>query len=437
MASSERVRIHFINEGFTVLIAEEDQRPGPNELLGKEYCITDDALKTSDSVSFTCANIDGENTGRFIEGQKIEVEEAHPDVAGGAWCKQLKGIVTSVEYGVDMAGGSVVAITCMDNGWFLTSCDAPPLLKTGHGSLKTLLRGYTDSKGKRVPGLIDPSWGLPDSDPLTSNVQNARLKQGRAGILRAIGVASHVTAVLPFIQVEPGQKPMDVIGPYLTRLGILLNVGAKGELVFFQPNYDQAAAFTVHLHKSTEATNSKNNVLGRPRFRHSIDGLYSEVQCWSTVLNPTLVQTTQSSVNPNAQYLRSSFKPDTKPPFTRLAVFSDAEAIGPDMRKNRAIYKSQMDLMMSWEYTAPLQGHVARDASGKALFFTSDMMIDVDDTIHQVQGALWSQAVRKTISKDGTHTQVTLRLPILNPNLTAVVGGGGKRTKRLPEAKKS
>jgi prophage tail gpP-like protein len=401
-------------QAITVTGGAASGRNGTNVLPAKEWSVSDDVLNLSDSASFTVANVDGENSGRFYIGQRLEIDESDPDVAGGQWTRIFTGIVIGLDSGSDTSGGSVIAVSAMDLGWCLTSCSAPPLLPTTGITLSTLC-----SK------LIHPTWGFQSTRPTAGNAVNRSLKQGRQGVLRLFVPPK---TILPFIQVEPGQTPMDVLQTYAQREGLLINVGARGDLILFQPNYDQEASYeTLRYHSDSDRT--RNNIQGRPTFHEAIDGRYSEVQCWSTVVKPTNVQETAIANNPNAQYRHASYKPDQNPlPFYRLMVFSDGEAITPQMRKNRATWKWQMDYFNSWTYSATKEGH-----SSGGRFYTSDTMQSVDDAVHKVAGTFYVQSVTRSMTlHEGATSKLTVRKPILNPNLTAQLGGGARKAAQIP-----
>lgn len=383
-------------------------------LMCKEFCIVDDMLNVADTASVTVANIDGENTGKFECGQRIEIDEADDDVAGGSPVRMFTGRITNLEFGSDIGGGSIIRIDAMDLGWHLTSCDAKPLVSTLGGTLKQLI-------GK----LIDSSWGFVKTTTgvsIDDNLLNRSLKQGRQGYSRQFIPPQQKQYM--YIQVEPGQKPIDVLRTYLQREGLLINVSARGGLVLFRPDYTTESPYDgVYFHAVQDARHTRNNVVGRPSLSKSIEGMYSEVQCWSTVVKPLAVQDTAISVDPNAAYTHYFFKPDSNPlPFYRRAVFMDGEAINADMRKMRAIYKYQLDGFNSWRYEVDLQGHSQRNA-----FIVSDTMMTVNDGVHQVRGTYYVQSVRRSCTLgEGARVHLTLRKPIIDPTLQRQVGGGGK-----------
>jgi hypothetical protein len=104
-------------------------------------------------------------------------------------------------------------------------------------------------------------------------------------------------------------------------------------------------------------------------------------------------------------------------------VFMDSEAITETMRLRRARWRYQMALFGSWEYSAVVPRH-----SSGGVFYTSDSMIGVEDTVNGVpSGSYYVQAVRRSVSmRGGVVTQMTIRKPgLIDPDLQAQIGGGG------------
>ena len=401
-------------QAITVSVDPGQDVSATNVLPCKEWSITDDVLNLSDSASFTVSNIDGENNKRFAPGQRVVIDLADDDVAGGDWIRSFTGIVTSIERRSDDSSGSTILISAMDLGWMLTSCHGKPL---------------TQIKSKRFSDLlsllIDPSWGF--QGVVASNDLNRRLKHGRQVIVQ--NFQPREGAVLPYIQVEPGQSPFDLIQTYAAREGVLVNVSAKGELVFFQPHYDDQALYRAEYHKSTDPDAEHNNLVGTPTLRETIDGLYSEVQCWSTAVLPLKATGQQDAENPNEAFRHTTFTPSTNPlPFSRRHVFSDSEAITDTLRTNRATWKQQMGQFQSWTYEVEIEGH-----SQGGAFFVSDTMITVIDTVNDIRGVYYVQSVRRSQTlSGGTRSKLTIRKPgLLNPQLAALpdkkIGGGAKR----------
>lgn len=417
-----RIRIRMdasgkASEATTITLDSHDSGVFTNWFPAKEWSVTDDVLNVADAMSVSLANNDGEHTGRFRLGQKIMVEESDPDVAGGQWLPQFTGRLTAIENASDLGGGSVMMLSGMDLGWHLTTCHAKPLTKTQHTTIGGLFKA-----------LVDPTWGFGAVDVSESNVLNRHVKQGRAGAAREL-IADLQKQQMPYFQIEPGQTPWQALQLYLQREGFLLNVGAKGELIIFRPDYVQKPSYGVEYHKQSESQRETNNVSGRPTLRQSIDGVYSQTQCWSTVVNPLVSTRADKGLNPNAAYRHDIYTPKENPlPFNRLHVVSDPEAINDTMQRMRAVWAYQMGQFNSWEYSVEFNSH-----SQNGLLFTSDTMIAVSDTVNGVSGAYYVQSVRRSLTKgEGLRTRLTIRKPLLDPSLQRQVGGGAVKAAQVP-----
>lgn len=416
------------SQAMTVTVGQTEEQTFTNCIPAKEWCLEDDVLNIADSCSFTVANNDGENAGKFAIGQKIIVDEQHPDVAGGQWVRMFTGRITSIDTGSDADGGSVILVGAMDLGWHLSSCHAEALKNIKNIQFKKLL-----------DLVLDPTWGITlSADPVSDAIRNTRLKHGRQIIIQNFKPV--LGAVLPYIQVEPGQAPFDLIRLYAQREGLLVNVGARGELIFFRPDYNQQAIYRVDYHGTKETRRNTNNLVGRPTLHESIDERYSEVQCWSTVVIDPAIQNTE---DPNASYRHTTYTVDENPlPFRRRHIFSDSEAITPTLRKNRAIWKQQLGMFKSWGYNVAIAAHHQVDTrsygASDGAFFVSNTMISVDDTVNGVPaGSYYVQKVRRSVTlREGTLTKLTIRKPgLLNPDLDAFrVGGGAKRAAKTQKA---
>ena len=410
-------------DATTATIDRRDTQSSADHFPAKEYSVLDDMMNVCDTASVVVANPGGRYSRRFKPGQRIEIDEQDSDVAGGAWLRTFTGRIVRVVHGSDASGGSAVQIDAQDLGWHLTNCDAPPLFKTDGITLLRLIRG-----------LVDPTWGFTstttDGPDVDDNVLNKTLKQGRQGIQRAFAQKTSADkTVLPFIQVEPGQKPMDVLMPYLKRFGLLLNAGARGGLILFRPDYSSSSPYSGSVyHAVSHPDHNRNNVVGRVTLTESIDGLFTETQCWSTIVNPTRDDSDYIAQHPNAAYRKESYKPGgSLLPFYRLAVAMDGEAITKDMRQMRARWKYQIENFNSWQYEVELRGH-----SQNGALLVSDSMFPVTDTVHDLQGAYYLQSVRRSYTeKSGPRSNLVLRLPgLLDPALERQMGGGAKGAKR-------
>ncbi|MEO9196316.1 MAG: hypothetical protein ABI445_21905, partial [Polyangia bacterium] len=218
-----------ISQGVSVVTGNAPQQSSA-VLFAREWSINDDTMNLCDTACVTISNIDGENAGSIKLGQSAHIELSDADVAHGAWCKAFTGIVTDLQTASEASGGSTIVVTMSDVGWFLTQCCAKPLVNIKGKKMIDLLRL-----------LIDPSW--PIKKILSDNNVNRRIKHGRTVIVQ--NAKAILTQVLPYIQVEPGQKPADMILLYAARDGVLVNAGADGSLILFRPDYSQQVLYSA------------------------------------------------------------------------------------------------------------------------------------------------------------------------------------------------
>ncbi len=357
------------------------------EYLAKEYSLDDDVLQLGDPFACTIANIDGENTGKIHLGDPLEVYMADPAVRGGAKLRQMKGRVIGLETSSDISGGSTITVKGADLGWHLTHTAGEPWMN---------LRGIRFSR--LLEAVLDPAWGI--AGVRAENDTNRRLRLGRAGVQQAY--KPQLGAVLPRIQIEPGEMIADLLLLYAKRERVLVNVSSDGYLQFWNPRYDTDAACSIRYHRSTEKERDRNNVLGRPRLSESIDGLYTDVGCvWTSVIPPEV----RNSENPNEGFHIVWYRAPGALPFPRRLVFSDGEAMSTQMAEDRARWKYERGLFDSWQYEVTLVGH-----SQGGAFFAADTMAEVDDTVNGVRGKFYVSAVtRSRTLRDGTTTRLVLR----------------------------
>ncbi len=415
---------HFVS-GTALSAGEQSFRFSGDSVPIKEFSITDDVMNISDCAAFTIANDDGSMSTRFQCGQKITIDLGDDDVAGGIWIRSFTGLITAIDDYTDLHGGSNLMITAYDFGWFLTSCHANPFSRNGKHRIQ--LRGNKTLKDL-ITLLIDPTWGF--AETAFNNDTNRTLKNGRAEI--AINFQPQLGAILPLIQIEPGMTPFDLLQRYASREGLLMNVSAEGSLVCFRPNYIQPPLYELQFHGTNDSASNKNNVIGRPTLRQSIDGIYTEVQCWSSVVIPPAVQNTE---NRNEGTTHRTYTPtDPLLSFTRRHVFSDGEAVSKTLLNNRTLWKYQSGLFNSWTYECDFaglsQGSTFPNLAHGASFFVSDTMISINDSWRGITGGFYVQSVRRSLTlSEGARTHLVIRKPLLNPELTSL-GAGAKQGAR-------
>jgi hypothetical protein len=157
--------------------------------------------------------------------------------------------------------------------------------------------------------------------------------------------------------------------------------------------------------------------------RETIDGRYSEVQCWSTVVIPPEIN--DQTNNPNEIYRHTTVTANTNPlPFFRRHIKTDSEAITPSLRQNRAMWALQMGLFGSWQYDCEFNTH-----SQNGAFFVSGTMIGINDSVHKISGSHYLATAQRSLTfREGLRTKCTARKPgLLDPTLTRLDIGGGAR----------
>lgn len=411
------------DEAYTVTMDPNDVAITSHQFPVKEWCIVDDMMNVSDSATFSIANDDGSNTDKFQIGQKITFDESDSDVAQGQWTRHLTGRIVGLDSYSDAHGGSNILVSAMDLGWHLTSSHGVPLTNLAGSTWERLLSKLTDS-----------SWGF--GQVIGTNKLSRFLKQGRAGITRSLVLQqNHLTSILPYIQVEPGQSPWDIISAYAQREGVLINVSGEGDLVFFRPDYTQEASYALHYHTTADHSD-QNNILERPSIHEVIDGVYSAVEVFSTIVNPQKISNPE---DPNAAYTRFLYQPTNPLPFSRLHVITDAESVTKQLLQNRAKWEFQKGLFDSWQYEADFKGHSQKDSQGRGHFFVSDTIISMNDSIHNIQGGYYVQRVtRSSTIEHGLRSKLLIKKTgLLNPELTKFdLGGGTKKSSQQKAPRK-
>src|ERR1043166_1149810 len=128
-SSSARIRVGSDSDtAVTVSMNSHDIGLTTRSFPAKEWSLSDDVLNVADSACVSVANNDGENTGKFQVGQRIEIDESDPDVAQGQWIRHFTGRIVALETYSDIHGGSNILISAQDLGWHLTSSHGKPLV---------------------------------------------------------------------------------------------------------------------------------------------------------------------------------------------------------------------------------------------------------------------------------------------------------------------
>lgn len=356
-----------------------------------DYAYDTDVLQLGDPCSVRLPNPDGSLNRKIKLGDPLELYFSHPDVSGGRRVRKLKGIVTSRQVECSDAGTSIT-VGGADLGWHLLNNAAPLWFRLRGIRFRTLL--------ERV---LDPSWQF--SGVRTDNDTNRTLKLGRAGAVQAL--SGSISAIIPPIQVEPGEMIADLLILYARRARQLVNVSSDGYLQVWSPKLSPEPLYSFHLHAGVERP--VNNI-ERATLAETIDSLYTDVICVGAVVLPPNMPDAR---NPNEGRFRGTYRaPANARPldFTRRFTFSDGDQLTKAQASDRARWKAERGLFDAWRYMAQVKGHVQN-----GLFYEADTGAALHDTVNGVDGNYYVSAVHYSGKTEppGQTTMVTLRRPNL------------------------
>lgn len=336
-------------------------------------------------------------------GARVRFYESDPAVEGGVKLLKMTGRLWQIDDEESPEGGYALRLSGPDLGVHLTS---------GHARVFTNLRGVK-WKTFLQRNVLDSSLGWGFEGVRWGNVENKNLRLGRALIAAQIEPAAG--SIQPRFQIDVGQSLGPLLQEFAKRERYLMNVSADGWIQFFRPDYDQPALYTFrHASRGDELGATFNNVM-RPRLRRSAEGLYTRVECWSSVIRPSAAQ---DSENPNEGRYRGTYQNLGSLPFARLCTFSDPEQIGQSRVDARAKWMWQRERFNSWEYTFTTVGH-----SQNGTPYEPDTMCELVDDVRGLSGRYYVTDVKPSRilarpgfnrgGRAGTLTDITVRLPDL------------------------
>lgn len=365
----------------------------------EEYSIDQDALQLGNSCSVLVGNPNGVHSGKLRKGDRLKVWMTSPDVAGGAKVQKLDGLITKLSPSSTRAG-TKIAVTGADKGWHLVNNDGPLWDSLSSG---ILLQGFLDR-------YIDRSWGFHDANGrllvASENDRNRRLNQGRAGRERAKALDQAPKAFIPPFQWNEGQKIAPTLIEFARREKVLVTVSTDGVLLFWAPNYKQAAAYRIEYHNASDSRSSSNNVLaeGGVQIEDDLAGVLTDVTAVSSVIWSPKDPTPE---NPNAGKFRGRATSIGQVGFLRRMTFTDGERANTEQATAAALATLQRGLFDAYTYTVAVQGH-----SQNGIYYSPDTIWDVNDTVNGVAGPFYCSAVKlRRTKKGGSFAMITLHLP--------------------------
>jgi len=364
------------------------------------FSYSSDVLQIGDPFTITVPNPRGRYNDVLRCGALIQLYLRNPNVNGGQ--QTLKHLGRIVRQTRTLSGqGSVIQLDCADLGWHLQTCAAPLWYRVQGKPLYTVLFG----NGGKDQGIIDSSFGI--RGVRATNEVNRLLRAGAVNAGRAVAnqEIEHTLGVLVYIQVEPGDKIIDVIMPYARRLNLLVNVSCDGYLQFFRPDYSRAAGLHIELHEFGTAAAARNNVLD-VTITNDATQIPTQVTCVGEMVGGALAAEIDPT-NQNATKRRGDFRYPGILPYLQREVFSDGDVFDSTVAAKQAKWRWERSLFDSFTATYTVRGHHQNGA-----WWESDTMCSLSDSMHGIEGVFYVASVRcDSTEGQGDRTVVTLKLP--------------------------
>ena len=409
----------------------------------RNFVLVEDAQQLSDPCSFDLPNDEGQYTiWLSYRHLPITVWVCDPAVNQGRPVRRLKGVISDVEQIVQE--GSVVRVVCYDLGWHLAGSCVRTMLNVrtvaqdgteGGLSLYALAQFlltdsyfFTDPKTgqtQRIPGQTNwgfegiigynpaaPRQGLIDKDYeiAAAAARGLHLDFGRLG--QQIALHPNPYQITPIIQTETGETVAEVLLRYAGLVRCLVGVDPLGYLCLYRPDYSTPPAYGFFHCPPSDPLHLSNNVIAS-RYRLSGDSVYTEVRCYSTVIESTYAPQTS---NPNegrlfGQYLAPGAAVAGAPsseisrplPLRRL-TFADSERYNPERARARALWRWQQGIFAAASLTYKVQG-----ISQGGKLYTTNVQAEARDGYNGLDRTMFVSRVELRQDESGTSTVVTLK----------------------------
>lgn len=390
-----------------------------------QFQLSGDVRQLADAWSFSIPNPEGRfNYLLKMRLYPITIWESDPEVKGGEDIQQLRGVIVNISQDTGEQG-SILHLSGYDLG-FLLSSGAPYWYNLKH-------REWADI----AAALIDKSWlgGGSIYTPLgqhgfrsISGIElNTRLKAGRvdaeiakfnqevkdlqrlyAGKQEILqSQTAHIKALMPKIQIQPGQTVSDVLTRYARLAARFVGVSALGDLMFFQPNYKQQPEYVFHWHFAADRS-QWNNV---ESVNYTLDGehIYNDIACVGSNIQPVLLP---NKDDPNegkfaGGYINLLAAGLPTEPFRRRLSFADDERLNKRLAESRAKWRFQQGLYDGETWTAIVPGH-----SQNGVPFIEGMRAEIHDTKNGIDKVMFVSRVDRmqdVVGGTGTRTRIVCK----------------------------
>lgn len=363
------------------------------------FTYTNDVMNLGDPFTFSVPNADGRYNGRFQRGARVELHLQNAAVRGDQLTLKHFGIVINRTMRADPSG-CYLDIQCADLGWHLRENDAPLWYRLQGGTLLSLV---TD------PTFIDPSWGI-RTDVLAVGAQQAevtnRLRQSLNNSRAQAAIDLQALPSVVYIQVEPGDKVADLIQTYCRRKNLLFTVTPDRLLQFWLPDYTRKPLYSITLHKYSETERQQNTVISCA-ITEDVSQIWTDVTCIGEMVGQ---EAAPDGSDQNATKRRGTFVNAGALPFVHRMGFADGDIFDRSAAQKQAKWRWQRGVYDSWTANYTVRGHWARQpGTGEAFWWEADTLVQVNDTVHGLDGTFYVGAVTYTRDQRGDITLLSLK----------------------------
>lgn len=344
----------------------------------------------------------------------VTLSLSDPEVDSGKPVPMLQGVITRVEHECSDQASKLI-LSGYDLGKLLDSAARP----------WRRFSGVTFDK--LIDTLLDPSWltknrtdgwgiqGITGLNRDRFRKRGTRISQGRTAA--ELEINRRYFTFMPPIQTEVGETVYDLISraARLTGLtasrGSFVSVSVDGFVQVFNPddyvNDPALYVFEDHL-------DSRNLRVKRSRLVLDGEDLYTEYDCYGSVIVPPGVFKPDKITNPNAgrffaQSSNSILGPSENKIFRRL-TFSDPEQYQRGFAQARADWRRRQSLYKETSMVMSIQGLSMPGPDGVWRPIVEGNIAEVNSSRLRIQGRyMIEQVVKRQNASEGTVSEVTFR----------------------------
>jgi hypothetical protein len=275
--------------------------------------------------------------------------------------------------------------------------------------------------------LLDPSWlaknrtdnwGIQGVTALNRDrfvKLGQRVAQGRAQI--ELNQNKTYTTLLPPLQTEVGETVYDILSRaarltgFTQSQGSFVSVSADGYVQIFNPDdsKNDEALYVIEDH-----LDSRNLVVKHSARRQDGEDLYTEYDCYGSVIAPPVNYSIDRLEFPNAgrffgQAASSILGPSDNLIFRRL-TFSDAEQYQRGFATVRAKWRQKQSLYREQSIPVTIRGFSLPGPDGKWRPIVEGNIAELNSSRLRLRGKyLVEQTVKRQNGSNGSETDITLR----------------------------